>query len=160
MKFRLLDRVHWALTYSVSHSYYPKTAPHDTQPERGDGSKKSPARAALGGRAKKRARAGGQESNTLMAQTGLEPHCSGIRKAKGRPETAPSPTRLISSPRRRVFETNARPLCLSGRPSRSHIAWTSVVTPLLTCDRSGGSIANAMQKIGYAGYRFPPEIIR
>jgi hypothetical protein len=35
MKFRLLDRVHWALTYGVSHSYYPKTAPHDTQPERG-----------------------------------------------------------------------------------------------------------------------------
>ena len=34
-----------------------------------------------------------------------------------------------------------------------------VVTPLRTCGRSGGSIANAMQKISYAGYRFPAEII-
>src|SRR5277367_5408923 len=31
--------------------------------------------------------------------------------------------------------------------------------PFRTCGRSGGSIAKAMQKISYAGYRFPPEII-
>ena len=40
------------------------------------------------------------------------------------------------------------------------IAAYGVVTPFRTCDRSGGSIANAMQKISYAGYRFPPEILR
>jgi transposase-like protein len=31
--------------------------------------------------------------------------------------------------------------------------------PFRTCGGSGGSIAKAMQKISYAGYRFPPEII-
>jgi transposase-like protein len=35
-----------------------------------------------------------------------------------------------------------------------------VVTPFRTCGPSGGSIAKAMQKISYAGYRFPPEIIQ
>jgi hypothetical protein len=40
-------------------------------------------------------------------------------------------------------------------PSLRHGA----VTLPRTCSRSSGSIAKAMQKIGYAGYRFPPEII-
>jgi hypothetical protein len=35
-----------------------------------------------------------------------------------------------------------------------------IVTPFRACDRPAGSIAKAMPKISYDGYRFPPEIIQ
>jgi hypothetical protein len=35
-----------------------------------------------------------------------------------------------------------------------------IVTAVRACGRPGGSIAKAMTKISYAGYRFPPEIIQ
>lgn len=35
-----------------------------------------------------------------------------------------------------------------------------VVTLIRACRPSEGWVAKAMQKIGYDGYRFPPEIIR
>ena len=33
------------------------------------------------------------------------------------------------------------------------------ITPRRTCGRSGHPVASGMEKISYAGYRFPPEII-
>ena len=41
--------------------------------------------------------------------------------------------------------------------------WNSedgVVTAFRSCGHSGGSVAKAMEKINYCGYRFPPEIIQ
>ena len=34
-----------------------------------------------------------------------------------------------------------------------------IVTPRRTCGPSGHPVASGMEKISYAGYRFPPEII-
>jgi hypothetical protein len=39
-------------------------------------------------------------------------------------------------------------------------ASSRIVTPFRACGHSGGSVAKAMQKINYDGYRFPPEIIQ
>jgi hypothetical protein len=35
-----------------------------------------------------------------------------------------------------------------------------IVTSFRVCGRSGGSVAKAMQKISYDGYRLPPDIIQ
>jgi hypothetical protein len=35
-----------------------------------------------------------------------------------------------------------------------------IVTPLRACGPAGGSVAKGMEKTGYRGYRFPPEIIQ
>ena len=35
-----------------------------------------------------------------------------------------------------------------------------IVTAIRACSRAGGSLAKAMTKISYGGYRFPPEIIQ
>src|SRR5690349_16202432 len=71
---------------------------------------------------------------------------------------SPNAVRVHSNLRRRLSTERRipQPSCAAGaRP----IADVGVVTPLRTCDRSGGSIAKAMQKISYAGCRFPLEII-
>jgi transposase-like protein len=40
------------------------------------------------------------------------------------------------------------------------IGWAGIVTPFRACDRPAGSVAKAMPKISYDGYRFPPVIIQ
>src|ERR1700721_1474411 len=50
-----------------------------------------------------------------------------------------------------------------GRGHASESAWrvlAGIVTAFQACSRAGGPVAKAMQKISYAGYRFPPEIIQ
>ncbi len=39
-------------------------------------------------------------------------------------------------------------------------ASSGIVTAILACGLSGGQVARGMKKIGYKGYRFPPEIIQ
>jgi hypothetical protein len=39
------------------------------------------------------------------------------------------------------------------------IGLEGIVTPRRTCGPSGDPVASGMEKISYAGYRFPPEII-
>src|SRR5271170_8108475 len=45
---------------------------------------------------------------------------------------------------------------LSCRPDPARLG---IVTPRRTCGPSGHPVASGMEKISYAGYRFPPEII-
>jgi hypothetical protein len=44
--------------------------------------------------------------------------------------------------------------------SRNALVLQGIVTLIRTCDRAGGSLAEAMTKIDYSGYRFAPEIIQ
>jgi transposase-like protein len=49
---------------------------------------------------------------------------------------------------------------LHGHPRWVVSPRTGIVTRFRACGPSGGSVAKAMQKVSYSGYRFRPEIIQ
>jgi hypothetical protein len=113
--------------------------------------KKAPRERGLGGGAKKRARAGGQESSALMPQTGPEPHRSVTRKQKGRPkppklrncrDQRQPPSRLLDRPAYAAnrFPPSRRPLLTV--KTRSNISYLTSRKPLTQphgCRACGGN---------------------